>query len=155
MNRRVLLIASILAGSGITFTAKAAPPEGKGHGSKHSKNNGRSNNGHKNKNHSNHSNSHDKDIYTDLVYAGITAALARKYALDLGLGGYSSLPPGIRKNLARGKPLPPGIAKKTIPGAFLDRLPNHPGYRWQMAGTDLILVSVATAVVADILFDVF
>lgn len=90
-----------------------------------------------------------------LAYAGITAALAREYALDYGLRGYSSLPPGIRKNLARGKPIPPGIAKKTLPRSLLDRLPRHPGYEWRIAGTDLILVSIATAVIADVLFDVF
>lgn len=89
------------------------------------------------------------------MYAGITAALAREYALEVGLGGYSSLPPGIRKNLARGKPLPPGIAKKLVPGSLLGRLPRHPGYEWRIAGTDLILISVATAVIADILYNVF
>jgi hypothetical protein len=90
-----------------------------------------------------------------LIYAGITAALAREYALDYGFGGYSSLPPGIRKNLARGKPLPPGIAKKMVPGPMLGRLPRYPGYEWRIAGSDLILISVATAVIADILYDVF
>ncbi|NYT84969.1 anti-virulence regulator CigR family protein [Pollutimonas harenae] len=95
------------------------------------------------------------DLFGDLVYAGITAALAREYALDFGLGGYSSLPPGIRKNLARGKPLPPGIAKQMVPGSLLGRLPRYPGYEWRVAGTDLILISVASAVIADILYDVF
>lgn len=94
-------------------------------------------------------------LLSDLVYAGITAALAREHAHDFGLRGYSSLPPGIRKNLARGKPLPPGIAKKMVPGSLLARLPRHPGYEWRVAGTDLILISVATAVIADILYDVF
>lgn len=91
----------------------------------------------------------------DLVYAGITAALAREYAYSDGLRGYSSLPPGIRKNLARGKPLPPGIAKKTVPGSFLNRLPRYPGYEWRVAGSDLVLIAVATGIIADVLFDVF
>lgn len=95
------------------------------------------------------------DALTGLVYAGITATLAHGYALDYGLGGYSSLPPGIRKNLARGKPLPPGIAKKMVPGPLLGRLPRYPGYEWRIAGSDLVLIAVATAVVADILYDVF
>lgn len=93
--------------------------------------------------------------YGNLLYAGITAALARDYAHDYGLSGYSSLPPGIRKNLARGKPLPPGIAKKMVPGSMLGRLPRYDGYEWRIAGTDLVLISLATAVVADILYDVF
>lgn len=95
------------------------------------------------------------DAVTGLVYAGITATLAHGYARDDGLVGYSSLPPGIRKNLARGKPLPPGIAKKMVPGPLLGRLPRYPGYEWRVAGSDLILIAVATAVVADILYDVF
>lgn len=96
------------------------------------------------------------DAFVDLVYAGITAALAHEYALDYGLlGGYQALPPGIRKNLTRGKPLPPGIAKKMVPGSLLARLPSYPGYEWRIAGTDLILISIATAVVADVLYDVF
>lgn len=211
MNRRTLLIASILAGSSLTFAVQAAPPEGKGQGNgkgnsgkggggngKGSGNSGNSgNNGNPGQpgnsgahgggkpsqaqgytspgrpdhhdrydahgryydyfddHRDGHGHLRDGDIYADLVYAGITAALAREYALDFGFGGYSSLPPGIRKNLARGKPLPPGIAKKMVPGSLLGRLPRHPGYEWRIAGTDLILISVATAVIADILYDVF
>ncbi|AEC19916.1 hypothetical protein PT7_1376 [Pusillimonas sp. T7-7] len=212
MNRRTLLIASILAGSGLTFAVQAAPPEGKGQGNGkgnsskgggNGKGNGNGNSGNAGNNGNSgqpgnsgahgggkpsqaqgytssggtdhhdrydaqgryydyfddHRDSHgqlrDGDIYADLIYAGITAALAREYALDFGFGGYSSLPPGIRKNLARGKPLPPGIAKKMVPGSLLGRLPRHPGYEWRIAGTDLILISVATAVIADILYDVF
>lgn len=95
------------------------------------------------------------DDLSGLMYAGITAALAHRYAVEHGFTGYSSLPPGIRKNLARGKPLPPGIQKKMVPGLLLDRLPRYPGYEWRVAGSDLILIAVATAVVADILYDVF
>ncbi len=65
------------------------------------------------------------------------------------------LPPGIRKNLARSKPLPPGIAKRYAPAAMLSRLPAHRGHEWCVAGTDLMLVAIGTAVVVDILLDVF
>ncbi|OVZ60068.1 hypothetical protein CDO44_10360 [Pigmentiphaga sp. NML080357] len=91
----------------------------------------------------------------DLIRAGITIATARGYAADYRAVGYDPLPPGIRKNLARGKPLPPGIAKKMVPSGMLARLPVYPGYEWRIAGTDLILVSLATLVVADVLADVF
>ena len=80
---------------------------------------------------------------------------ARRYAIDTGARGYQPLPPGIRKNLARGKPLPPGIAKKYAPAPMVSRLPVHPGHEWRVVGTDLILVAIATAVVVDILIDVF
>ena len=97
----------------------------------------------------------DINVSVSLATAGISIAAARGYATDYGLTGYSALPPGIRKNLARGKPLPPGIAKKMVPGPMLARLPVHPGYEWRVAGSDLILVAIGTAIVADVLFDVF
>ncbi|APX94947.1 hypothetical protein BWR19_08005 [Halomonas sp. 1513] len=62
----------------------------------------------------------------------------------------ADLPPGIRKNLERGKPLPPGIAKR-----FDDRLhgqlPRYDGYEWRQAGEDAILVDIANEVVYEIL----
>lgn len=188
MNRRTVLIASLISGSALVFGVQAAPPEGKGPGhiagSSGKGNSGKGNSGEQGKQGSNkgdrgagsgrsgydsHGRNYDyfddrraagghhrgSGTVTDLVYAGITATLAHRYALDYGLSGYSSLPPGIRKNLARGKPLPPGIAKKMVPSPLLSRLPRYPGYEWRVAGSDLILIAVATAVVADVLYDVF
>lgn len=65
-----------------------------------------------------------------------------------------ALPPGIQKNLARGKPLPPGIAKK-LDGRLLGHLPHYDGYEWQQAGTDLILVALATGLIYEVLTGVF
>lgn len=65
----------------------------------------------------------------------------------------ASLPPGIQKNLARGKPLPPGIAKK-LDGRLIGRLPHYDGYEWQQAGTDLLLVTIATGVIYEVLRNV-
>lgn len=92
-----------------------------------------------------------------LVTAGISVGDARRIAIDVGIrpGTYDPLPPGIRKNLARGKPLPPGIAKKVAPPAMVAHLPVHPGYEWRIVGSDLVLVAVATLIIADVLFDVF
>ena len=77
------------------------------------------------------------------------------------VGGYRdywspgpALPPGIQKNLARGKPLPPGIAKK-LDGRLLGRLPHYDGYEWRQAGTDLILVAIATGIIYEVLNDAF
>ena len=89
------------------------------------------------------------------VRINITFDQARRYAMDTGAHGYQPLPPGIRKNLARGKPLPPGIAKKFAPAPMASRLPAHPGHEWRVVGTDLVLVAIATVVVVDILIDVF
>lgn len=89
------------------------------------------------------------------VRINISFDQARRYAVDSGAHGYKPLPPGIRKNLARGKPLPPGIAKQYAPAHMISRLPVHPGHEWRVVGTDLVLVAIATAVVVDILIDVF
>ncbi|ROM46115.1 hypothetical protein BK648_15840 [Pseudomonas poae] len=77
------------------------------------------------------------------------------------LGGYRNywspgpaLPPGIQKKLARGKPLPPGIAKK-LDGRLVGHLPRYDGYEWQQVGTDLILVTIATGIIYEVLNGVF
>src|SRR5207253_3183474 len=61
-----------------------------------------------------------------------------------------ALPPGIQKKLARGKPLPPGIARK-LDGRIQGRLPHYDGYEWQQVGTDLILVTIATGLIYEVL----
>jgi hypothetical protein len=62
-----------------------------------------------------------------------------------------SLPPGIAKNLARGKPLPPGIAKRALPSALHGRLPTYPGHEVVIVDRDVFLVNVATQIIVDIL----
>ena len=58
-----------------------------------------------------------------------------------------SLPPGIAKNLARGKPLPPGIAKKVVPDDLIILLPARPGARWLIAGDVVLLVDAGDLIV--------
>jgi len=91
----------------------------------------------------------------DLVRAAIDRDAVRRLVLAHQLTGRSPLPPGIRRNLARGKPLPPGIARQAVPGPVLRGLPHHEGYEWLVCGTDLVLVAIAGAIVADVIFDVF
>tara|TARA_R110000824_G_scaffold372077_2_gene561989 strand:+ start:21550 stop:21978 length:429 start_codon:yes stop_codon:yes gene_type:complete len=64
-----------------------------------------------------------------------------------------SLPPGIQRNLERGKPLPPGIAKR-FDGRLASRLPRYPGYEWERVGADVVLIEAATRIVVDVLVDV-
>jgi hypothetical protein len=64
------------------------------------------------------------------------------------------LPPGIARNLTRGKPLPPGIAKRFLPGDLRSRLPAYPGYEMLIADRNVLLVSVASGLITDILLDV-
>jgi hypothetical protein len=93
-----------------------------------------------------------------LLAAGATAALV---AALLGgqtqplVVGAKPLPPGIQKNLARGKPLPPGIAKQTLPKSLSARLPVVDGHDWVRIGTELVLVGIATNLVAQVIHNVF
>lgn len=93
-----------------------------------------------------------------VLAAGATAA-----AVSALLGGQtrplavgaSPLPPGIRKNLARGKPLPPGLAKQAVPGPLLARLPVVDGHTWIRVGTELVLIGIATSIISQVIDDVF
>lgn len=67
----------------------------------------------------------------------------------------TALPPGIAMNYARGKPLPPGIAKKILPPALLAQLPPRPGYHYAQIGRDVVLIETATKLVVDIIRNVF
>ena len=69
-------------------------------------------------------------------------------------GGVEALPPGIRKRLARGKPLPPGIAKKVAPAGLRSRVRLPAGYELLEVGLDALVVEVGTSIVRDILTDV-
>lgn len=64
-----------------------------------------------------------------------------------------ALPPGIARNVARGKPLPPGIARRGLPNDLTSQLSIPSGYRLESIGTDVVLVSIATGIIADVLKD--
>ncbi len=146
--RCLLVFAAAFSLAGIP-AAMADPPPGKGWNKEYKGKPGKKNKGGKDKYKG------GDDGAAVLVTAGITVLQARDIAMGQHLTGYKPLPPGIRKNLARGKPLPPGIAKKMAPSGMLYHLPVHPGYEWRIMGRDLVLVAIATAVIADILSDVF
>ena len=66
----------------------------------------------------------------------------------------TALPPGIAKNLARGKPLPPGIAKRAVPSALLAQGPKvGPDITFTLFGD--VVVAMRRDVVVDILRNVF
>lgn len=64
-----------------------------------------------------------------------------------------SLPPGIRKKVARGKPLPPGIAKR-FPDGLAGQLRARPGYDYRTVGADVVLIEIATGVIVDVVKDI-
>jgi hypothetical protein len=64
------------------------------------------------------------------------------------------LPPGIAKNVARGKPLPPGIAKRAVPEPLLKVGPKvEAGVSFAIVG-DLVVALKGGAVI-DIMAGVF
>ena len=70
-------------------------------------------------------------------------------------GDVKPLPPGIAKNLARGKPLPPGIARTRVPDAVLVQLPwRPPGYTFFLVGDRVVLLD-GNGLIADILVSIF
>ncbi|WP_353188051.1 anti-virulence regulator CigR family protein [Pseudomonas sp.] len=161
--RRLIVALSCLALVVGSTTALADPGNGKGQGGQGGQGNGKGKpqnmqdhgkqggggqgNGNKGQQHSG--------------YRGGGPSIDRGNILGI-VGGYRgeywnpgpALPPGIQKNLARGKPLPPGIAKK-LDGRLLGHLPHYDGYEWQQVGTDLILVALATGLIYEVLNGAF
>jgi len=68
--------------------------------------------------------------------------------------GKKGLPPGIAKNLQRGKSLPPGIARQQLPADLVAALPPIPkGYERVIIDGRIVLVEIATQVIRDVLTD--
>lgn len=158
-RRTTLTVLALIASLGLSSAPALADKGGNGNGNGNSGNHGNSGN---NGNHGNNGNSgkhgnkaKGNDGDQGLVSVSISRDRARSLARNYGLTGYGSLPPGIAKNLARGKPLPPGIAKKMVPSSMLRDLPYYPGYEWRIAGDDLVLVALSTALVASVINGVF
>lgn len=64
------------------------------------------------------------------------------------------LPPGIAKNLSRGKAMPPGIARQYLPDELRRQLPPPPrGFERVVIDGKILLVEVATRIIHDILLD--
>ena len=142
LNRLTLLTLILISSLTLSISAlQAAPPDGKG----------KSGNGKKKD-----STSYEVDLgLSATISAGISIQDARVLASHHGITGSKSLPPGIRKNMARGKPKPPGIQKTRMPESFINELPRHDGYEWQQAGADLVLVASGSLIISDILEGVF
>mgnify|MGYP002652691621 CR=1 FL=1 len=157
------VLATLISLSLFATPALANPGNGNGNGNSGNHGNNSSNHGNKgnaqkgNAGQKNNASSDHRKNYgkPDHVDSDISFATARHLAVNYGLTGYDSLPPGIAKNLARGKPLPPGIAKKTVPASMLGQLPYYPGYEWKIVGDDLVLIALSTAVVTAIINGVF
>lgn len=81
-------------------------------------------------------------------------AIIRDFYASQPARGVETLPPGIRRNLARGKPLPPGIAKRSPPQGLQSRIAIPESFEIVEVGLDVFLVEVATGLIHDALMDV-
>ena len=90
-----------------------------------------------------------------VVLTRVQIAAVRSHFEGNGRGRGGGLPPGIARNLERGKPLPPGIAKQYLPNDVIVVLPRlEGGLEYVVAAGKLLLVEAATQVVRDVLIDV-
>ena len=101
------------------------------------------------------------ELSVDVRFSTKEASMIRDYfehftvAKKPGKKSRRQLPPGIAKNLGRGKPLPPGIAKQLLPGDLIVQLPPvTDGFERVVVDGKVLLVEIATQVVHDILVDV-
>ena len=95
-------------------------------------------------------------VFTDGEIAIINGYYQRQDALSKhGNKGNKGLPPGIAKNLQRGKSLPPGIAKQHLPQDLQGSLPAPPkGYERIIVDGKVLLIEIATQVIRDVLTDI-
>lgn len=164
MNKSRTLIATISSLALVVSSAMALadPGNGKGQGQGNGNGNGNGNGKGNSQNVQGHGNQKGNGNKGNNSGGDWSHAPSIDRGNVLGIvGGYRdywspgpALPPGIQKNLARGKPLPPGIAKK-LDGRLVGHLPHYDGYEWQQVGTDLILVALATGLIYEVLNGAF
>lgn len=97
-------------------------------------------------------------VATTVSFSATDATVVRAYysGAKRGRGRNASggWPPGIAKNIERGKPLPPGIVRQHVPADLLVRLPVPPsGLEYFVVAGKLLLVEAATQVVHQVLLD--
>ena len=143
--RRTAILSVCVVLLALPTLAAAAPPEGKGKPDKSH---------HKDSGHDGGDSRGDEGRDSG-SYDGFDEDDFRLFAREQHYSGYDALPPGIRKNLARGKPLPPGIARREIPPELMRRLPPRDGYEWRAVGSDVVLYSITSGIVDQVLRDVF
>lgn len=93
-------------------------------------------------------------IEVEVVFSTQDRQAIRAYYQSHPEPAAEALPPGIRRNLARGKKLPPGIAKKALPPALDGQVSAPEGYETIQVGLDVLLVEAATGIIHDVLMDV-
>ena len=96
--------------------------------------------------------SRSTQVSVTVVFRDTDRPVIRDYFRSHSIVG-TSLPPGIAKNVLRGKPLPPGIAKKAFPSALVVLLPSHPRVTFIIVGDRV--VAMRDGLVIDVMLNVF
>ncbi|MCC4265306.1 anti-virulence regulator CigR family protein [Oceanimonas baumannii] len=162
MNRQMIVASMLLAG--LALPVQAQPPEGKGpdHApGRHKEQQWQREDNRHHKEWREHREDrseyrqqrdrrYERDLNIDELFL---RRVFREHRDWLDYGDRRSLPPGIAKNLRRGKPLPPGIAKRFDP-RLRERLPYYEGYEWRRVDNKAVLVDLATENVRYILEDI-
>lgn len=144
----IKLVALSALGALIFISAAYAQPDhAKAHGARDKAHGARD----KGQQHESNQSEHSRDERVDLPR--INERELRQLLRQHDAPRAESLPPGIQRNLERGKPLPPGIAKR-FDGQLASQLPHYPGYEWERVGADVVLIEAATRIVVDVLVDV-
>lgn len=93
-------------------------------------------------------------VASDIGFSATDRQIVSNFFLR-NTGYYSSLPPGLRRQLVTKGRLPPGIARKALPPGLAGALPPAPqGYQRMIVGPDVLLVEIATGIIFDIIRDV-
>ena len=76
----------------------------------------------------------------------------QQYYAEHRVGKFGKRPlPGIRKPLAVGGPIPPGMGRRMLPGTLEARLPVlPPNYERAVVGNDVLLYNFKTGLIVDI-----
>lgn len=96
----------------------------------------------------------------EIVFEALERQIIAEYSRQHGSGKPAGkkakgLPPGIAKNLERGKTLPAGIARRQLPAALQAKLPAAPaGHERVIVNGRVLLVDIATGVIRDKLDDI-
>lgn len=91
--------------------------------------------------------------YNNPRYNNFDYRAAQYWSRQNNYYGFRPLPPGIRMNMARGMRVPYGISYRSLPPQYVGYLPRYRGYEWRGYGTDLVLVGVGTAIIAEVIRD--
>lgn len=64
-------------------------------------------------------------------------------------------PQGYREQLRQGYRMPRGVAWRRLPPGLRARLPTYRAHEWYAVGPDVVLIALATGIVASVLYDAF